>query len=144
MDVERRGDQAGLLGDGRDRVSFANATAAVNVSLAAGTATPTSPGDSRPELRPATPPAALLIEADCDCMQLRARPIDPLKLTDLPGYEPISLGHHYQAAVDPRGRLIAAILWPGGSSNSGAKLHLITIAPPTIASFSLIAMPKQP
>ena len=37
----------------------------------------------------------------------------------------MSFGHHYLAAVSPAGGLIAAILWPSGSANSGATMHLI-------------------
>ena len=58
-------------------------------------------------------------------MALRARPIDPVTLADVPGYAPISFEHHYQAAVRKSDGLIAAILWPGGSTNYGGTVHLI-------------------
>ncbi len=84
------------------------------------TAAPTVKGT-----RPAGEPAVLLVEDDGSGRALRARPIDPRTLADLPGYAPIPFGHHYVARVSPDGTKIAALLWPSGSNNSGGQLHLI-------------------
>ena len=93
--------------------------------VASSSPAPTSPVDTRPEARPSAPAAAILVDDDGSGIHLRARPIDPVTLEDVPGYSPISFGHHYVAAVAPRGGLIAAVLWPSGNANSGGTLHLI-------------------
>lgn len=58
---------------------------------------------------------------------LRARPIDPGTLADLPGFTPLDLGHHYRSALSPDGRTLAAVVWPpsGGGSGAGGILHLV-------------------
>jgi hypothetical protein len=56
---------------------------------------------------------------------LRARPIDPTTLQDIPGFTPLEFGHHYRALVSPDRRTLATIVWPSGSSNAGGVLHLI-------------------
>jgi hypothetical protein len=89
-----------------------------------GTASPAGV-DTSLAARPGEPVQVVLIDDDGSGQNLRARPIDPKTLADVPGYVPISFGQHYVARVSPDGRTIAAILWPGGSSNSGAKIHLI-------------------
>ena len=81
--------------------------------------------DTSPAIRPSDPPQVVLIDDDGTGQSLRARPIDPRTLADVPGYLPIAFGHHYVARVGPDGHTIAAILWPSGSSTSGAKIHLI-------------------
>ncbi len=96
--------------------------------LASYTPAPSSTIDTRPAARPATPPSLILIDDDGSGMRLRGRPIDPNTLADVPGYAPISFEHHYQAAVSPDGKTIAAVLWPGGAADSGASLHLIDTA----------------
>jgi len=93
--------------------------------VASSSPAPTSSVDTRAEARPGTPAAAVLIDDDGSGMHLRARPIDPATLEDVPGYSPISFDHHYVAAVAPRGALIAAVLWPSGNANSGGTFHLI-------------------
>src|SRR5207247_2367703 len=70
----------------------------------------------------------ILIDDDGTGMHLRARPVDPVTLADVPGYAPISFEHHYQAAVHPSGGTIAAVMWPGGNGNYGATVHLIDTA----------------
>lgn len=94
------------------------------VSQTGGTAAPVGV-DTSLAVRPSDPVQTILIDDDGSGQALRARPIDPRTLVDIPGYLPISFGHHYVARGSPDGRTIAAILWPGGSSNSGAKIHLI-------------------
>jgi hypothetical protein len=96
--------------------------------VASFTPSPTSTIDTRPEVRPAAPPAAILVDDDGSGIRLRARPIDPLTLADVPGYAPISFEHHYKAAVIPGGTTIVAVMWPGANGNSGARLHVIDAA----------------
>ncbi|GEM_PF-3695212 len=63
--------------------------------------------------------------------ELHVRPVDPASLISLPGYEPISLGHHYSSALSPDGSLLAVITWPSGSPRDAGTerdvgvLHLI-------------------
>ena len=60
---------------------------------------------------------------------LRARPIDPRTLADLPGFTPLELSHHYSAVLSPDARVLATIAWPSGSTSYGGRLHLVdTIA----------------
>jgi hypothetical protein len=89
------------------------------------TPSPTSAVDTSIGARPAGARAAILIDDDGTGQRLRARPIDPSSLGDIPGYVPIAFGHHYVARVSPDGATLAAILWPTGSANSGGTLHLI-------------------
>ncbi|HEV8672348.1 MAG TPA: hypothetical protein VGS01_16595 [Candidatus Limnocylindria bacterium] len=89
-----------------------------------GTATPITV-DTSLAARPSDPARVVLIDDDGSGLNLRARPIDPGTLADVPGYVPIPFGHHYVARVSPDGRTIATIVWPSGSSTSGAKIHLI-------------------
>src|SRR2546426_10238781 len=56
---------------------------------------------------------------------LRARPIDPRTLADIPGFTPLELGHHYRALLSPDGRTLATMVWPSGSGNAGGVLHLV-------------------
>jgi hypothetical protein len=92
------------------------------LSQPGGTASPTTV-DTSIAARPSDQVRAVLVDADGP--GLRARPIHPGTLADLPGYVPISFGHNYVARVSPDGRTIAAILWPSGSATGGAKIHLI-------------------
>lgn len=94
------------------------------LSQPAATASPIGV-DTSLAARPSDPVRTVLIDVDASGQSLRARPIDPTTLADVPGYVPISFGHHYVAHVSPDGRTIAAIAWPSGSSTSGAKIHLI-------------------
>lgn len=94
------------------------------MSQPGGTSAPTTV-DTSVAARPSDPIRALLVDDDGSGQGLRARPIDPRTLADVPGYRPISFGHHYVAQASPDGRTIAAILWPSGSSTGGAKIHLI-------------------
>ena len=56
---------------------------------------------------------------------LRARPIDPTTLQDIPGFTPLEFGHHYRALLSPDRRTLATIVWPSGSSNAGGVLHFV-------------------
>lgn len=58
---------------------------------------------------------------------LRARPIDPGTLADIPGFTPLELGHHYRSALAPDKRTLAVFVWPpsGGGSGAGGVLHLV-------------------
>jgi hypothetical protein len=56
---------------------------------------------------------------------LRARPIDPTTLQDIPGFTPLELGHHYRALLSPDRRSLATIVWPSGQSNAGGVLHFV-------------------
>jgi hypothetical protein len=58
---------------------------------------------------------------------LQARPVDPTTLADLPGYAPISFGHHYIYAASPDRKTLAVLTWPSGSNNAGGALHLIDL-----------------
>lgn len=58
---------------------------------------------------------------------LIGRPIDPLTLADLPGYDAIDFGHHYTYTLSPDGRTLALITWPSGSHNRGGALHLLEL-----------------
>src|SRR2546430_17743325 len=84
--------------------------------------------DTRPEARPTTAPATILIDDDGTGMHLRARPVDPVTLADVAGDAPISFQHHYQAAVHPSGGAIAAVMWAGGHGNYRATGHPIDTA----------------
>ena len=53
------------------------------------------------------------------------RPVDPLSLLDLPGYQAIDFGHHYTRALSHDGRTLAMITWPNGMDNLGGVLHLV-------------------
>ncbi len=88
---------------------------------------PSSSIDTSLAARPAGRPAVLLVDDDGTGMHLRARPIDPSTLIDIPGYAPIPFGHHYVARTSPDGRTVAVIHWPSGSANSGGTLHLIDV-----------------
>lgn len=55
---------------------------------------------------------------------LRARPVDPTTLEDIPGFTPLELGHHYRALLSPDGRTLATIVWPG-STSTGGVLHFV-------------------
>ncbi|MGH8937684.1 MAG: YncE family protein [Acidimicrobiia bacterium] len=57
---------------------------------------------------------------------LEARPVDPLSLADLPGREPIDLGHHFTAALSPAGETLAVFSWPG-SAGSKTRLRVIDV-----------------
>ncbi|CAN5136310.1 hypothetical protein BH18CHL2_BH18CHL2_07170 [soil metagenome] len=88
---------------------------------------PASAGAARSIPRPEGPPRAVLVDDDGSGQRLRARPIDPSTLADIPGYEPIPFGHHFVARVSPDGRTIAAVIWPGGSTDGPMALHLIDV-----------------
>jgi hypothetical protein len=62
-------------------------------------------------------------------------PVDPTTLEPLPGYEPISLGHHYTHAFSPDGRTMAAFIWPveTGGAGWGGRLYLIDLNDWTVA-----------
>jgi hypothetical protein len=89
-----------------------------------------------PMVRPAETAASLLLVRvedpgpDGSLIQkqlgvLRARPIDPLTLQDIPGFSALELGHHYRALLSPDRRTLATIVWPSGSSNAGGVLHFV-------------------
>lgn len=59
---------------------------------------------------------------------LRARPIDPPTLADLPHKTPFPFGHHFMQAVSPDGRTLAVVVWPNGNNNQGGALRLIDLA----------------
>lgn len=93
--------------------------------LASSSPSPSAGVDTSLAARPAAAPQALLVDDDGSGVHLRARPIDQLTLGDVPGYAPISFGHHYVARTSPDGSTVVAILWPSGSSNGGAAIHVI-------------------
>jgi hypothetical protein len=95
---------------------------------ASATSVPTPTTDTSISARPAGAPRAILVDDIGTGQALHGRPVDPRTLADVPGYAPISFGHHYLAQVSPNGATIAAIFWPGGASNSGATMHLIDTA----------------
>src|SRR5439155_11140467 len=106
--------------------------AAVTTPVAAGPANATQ----APMARPAGASPELLLarvedpgpDGSLDQQKLgvlRARPIDPRTLQDIPGFTPLELGHHYKAALAPDGRTLATIVWPSGSSNAGGVLPLV-------------------
>ena len=113
---------------------------AAPVSPPAAVTTPVAPGPANatqaPMARPAGATADLLLarvedpgpDGSLDQQKLgvlRARPIDPRTLQDIPGFTPLELGHHYKAALAPDRRTLATIVWPSGSSNAGGVLHLV-------------------
>lgn len=71
--------------------------------------------------RPAT--TLLLVDlqpGDRSIRSLQIRPVDPVTMLDAPSAAPIVLGHHWQHAVSPDGRVLAAATfptqtWAGGS-----------------------------
>jgi hypothetical protein len=66
---------------------------------------------------------------------LEMLPVDPTTMEPLPGYEPISLGHHYTHAFSPDGRTMAVFVWPveTGGAGWGGKLYLIDLIDWTMA-----------
>lgn len=70
------------------------------------------------------------VDTTPDGTGLQMLPVDPSTLDPLPGYEPISLGHHYTHAFSPDGRTMAALIWPieSGGWGEGGKLYLIDLA----------------
>lgn len=73
------------------------------------------------------PPASGASSLEEQLGVLRARPIDPRTLLDVPGFTPLELGHHYRASLSPDGRRLALVVWPvaGGGSGDGGVLHLV-------------------
>lgn len=59
---------------------------------------------------------------------LIGRPIDPLTLADLPGYDAVDFGHHNTYTLSPDSRTLALITWPSGSHNRGGTLHLLELS----------------
>jgi hypothetical protein len=113
-----------VVGANPDPASPAEPRPAEPVS-ASFTPAPSSGVDISIAARPVGAPRALLIDDDGSGLHLLGRPIDPLTLGDVPGYTPISFGHHYLARTSPDGSTVVAILWPSGSSNGGATIHVI-------------------
>jgi len=62
-----------------------------------------------------TPPAVLLVDLQEGKQGLRARPVDPLTLADLPGYPPLDFQHHYVHAFSPDGRTLVDAVQAVGS-----------------------------
>jgi hypothetical protein len=56
----------------------------------------------------------------------QARPVDAETLVDLPGYEPLALGHHYNQVLSPDGTRWAVITWPSNGFHGGT-LHLVDL-----------------
>lgn len=83
--------------------------------------------------------ALLLVTDNAAHDALSVRPIDPLTLQDVPGYSPLSMGHHYVTALSPDRKTLAAIMWPS-SWGTGGSLHLIDLTTwkdeQTIVTFS--------
>ena len=79
---------------------------------------------------PETVLGPLRVSTTEDGRRLNISPVDPTTLEPLPGYEPISLGHHYTHAFSPNGQTMAVITWPveGGGAGWGGKLYLIDLA----------------
>jgi hypothetical protein len=73
------------------------------------------------------PPGLVLVTQDNEGYGLQGLPFDPGSLADLPGYEPIGFGHHYQYAISPDGRTLATMTWPSGMHNRDGVLHLIDL-----------------
>jgi hypothetical protein len=73
------------------------------------------------------PPGLVLVTQDNEGYGLQGLPFDPGSLADLPGYEPIGFGHHYQYAMSPDGRTLATITWPSGMHNRDGVLHFIDL-----------------
>lgn len=73
------------------------------------------------------PPASGASSLEQQLGVLRARPVDPRTLEDVPGFTPLELGHHYRASLSPDGRRLALVVWPisGGGSGGGGVLHLV-------------------
>ncbi len=88
---------------------------------------PTSPTTSLAQASPFSPISLLLVDEESQ-FHLRARPIHPSLLADLPERNSIPFGHHYAAAVSPDGKTLTVMLWPSGSNNAGGVLHLIDLA----------------
>lgn len=95
---------------------------------AAGASASPSPTQA-PMAKPAGSVASLLLVRieEPGVGVLRARPIDPGTLADIPGFTPLELGHHYRSALSPDRRTLAVFVWPpsGGGSGAGGVLHLV-------------------
>ena len=87
-------------------------------------------GVSTPQLaQPSAQNAVLRLVALSEADEgLIGRPIDPLTLADLPGYDAIDFGHHNTYTPSPDGRTLALITWPSGSHNRGGALHLLELS----------------
>lgn len=100
------------------------------VTRVAGSAPPSEAGGGSTGKAPVMPVGGvqLLLVDHYDQEILRSRPVDPLTLADLPGYEPIPFGHHYTYALSTDQAKLALISWPSGASNSGGELQVIDLA----------------
>lgn len=58
---------------------------------------------------------------------LQIQPIDPISLGPVAGTEAFDFGHHYTYTFSPDGEILAAIIWPSGSSNGGGVLHFFDL-----------------
>ena len=87
-------------------------------------------GVSTPQLaQPSAQNAVLRLVALSEADEgLIGRPIDPLTLADLPGYDAIDFGHHNTYNLSPDGRTLALITWPSGSHNRDGALHLLELS----------------
>ena len=74
-----------------------------------------------------TSPSLLLIETREGYGQ-QVRPVDPVSLEALPGYEPIDFSRRYDHVVSPDGQMLAAMLHPDDSpGNPGWQLRVIDL-----------------
>lgn len=98
-------------------------------------------------------PSMLLLDLNPDVAgrdKLQIRPVDPTTLDDVAGLQPISVGQHWQQALSPDGRTLAAFTWPTQEPEWGS-LRLLdletwqtTIAPITnIPSVSNLAFTED-
>ncbi len=70
--------------------------------------------------------ALFLVTDNAAHTELAVQPVDPVSLQPLADYVPLSLGHHYTAAISPDRGTLAAITWPS-EWQTGGILHIIDL-----------------
>lgn len=72
-------------------------------------------------------PARLLLAAPEGSRSLAVRPVDPVTLSDLPGFSPIPFHNSSAHAFTPDGRTLAFIRWSSGEHGRTTMLHFVDV-----------------
>lgn len=70
--------------------------------------------------------ALFLVTDNASHTELAVQPVDRVSLQALGDYAPLSLGHHYTAAISPDRNTMAAVVWPS-DRQTGGVLHIIDL-----------------
>lgn len=70
--------------------------------------------------------ALFLVTDNATHTELAVQPVDRVSLQALGDYAPLSLGHHYTAAISPDRSTMAAVVWPS-DRQTGGVLHIIDL-----------------